>query len=86
MANSVAIVPVQTGLPEQEGVFLKIRPIIDNTEAVSSSSYYELITEDGQVIATGNVALTDVEYASCGLDFTAFEDLVLGKLGIVREP
>jgi hypothetical protein len=53
------------------------------TSAVTATTYYQLLTDDGVQCLQGNYQLTDEEFASWGQDNSYIDDIVANHLGVV---
>jgi hypothetical protein len=80
------IKPISLGLPAKVGTELKIRVVSFDTDAVSCTLYYEVITDKEERLAEGNINLTEEEFAEWGKSNTYLDDLVLEKLGLQLDP
>ena len=80
----VQIKPTPAGFPSESAVEIMIRPIINSTTDTSCNTYWELRSEQGKILATGNTPITEEEYILWDENNTSLEDIVLGKLGLER--
>ena len=89
----IQIKPILVGLPQQEANGIIIRPIIDTTTAINCNTYYEVVSgvfeEDVEansylVLANGNYAINESQYAAWGKDNSFIENIVLKGLGLER--
>ena len=53
------------------------------TNAVTCTTYYELKSEEGEVLSNGNYTLTEEEFADWGTDNTWVETCVANAIGVV---
>jgi hypothetical protein len=53
------------------------------TSATTCTTYYELKTEEGNVLSNGNYTLTEDEFAEWGTDNTWVETCVANAIGVV---
>lgn len=81
----IKIKPVALGLPTMECTEIMIRPIIADTQALSCTTYYEVSSLTGGIGASGNVPITEEEYAAWGEQNGYIEDIVISRLGLERD-
>lgn len=93
----IKIKPITLGLPAKQANRLFVRPIINSTQDKSCSTYYEVIAEEqstavdgiisttSTVLATGNIAISEEQYAGWGASNDYLDNIVLKALGLVRE-
>ena len=81
----IKINSILLGLPTKEGVQIMIRPIINSTTDKSCNTYYEVQSEKGEVLASGNVQISETDYATWAEDNAFLEDVVLKQLGLTRK-
>lgn len=75
---------VNIGWPIQVATDLMVRVLPFETSAVSCGTYYEIKTEAGELLASGNIQLTEEEFSEWSQDNTYVENIVLNKLGLTR--
>jgi hypothetical protein len=96
----IKIKEITLGLPARQADCIMIRPIINNTQSLDCNTYYEVLSklvtvtnEEGgvdtnsiatEILAAGNVPISEEEYLAWGADNTFIEDIVLTKLGLQR--
>ena len=80
----IQIQPITLGLPPQEATKIIIRPLINSTTDLTCNTYYEVLSENGQTLANGNIPLSEEEYSSWGEDNTYLDNLMLEKLGLKK--
>lgn len=80
----IQIQPITLGLPPQEATKIIIRPLINSTTDLTCNTYYEVLSENGQTLANGNIPLSEEEYSSWGEDNTYLDNLILEKLGLKK--
>ena len=70
--------------PLNQGTATQMTVLILNfpTDAVTCTTYYELLTEDGIVLSNGNYTLTDIQFALWGLDNTYVDGYVADAIGV----
>ena len=76
---------ISLGLPPKIGTKLLVRPILEHTRVTSCSIYYEVQTDLHEVIASGNLQLTEEQYANWGADNSFVENIVLTNLGLTKK-
>ena len=81
----IQINSIPLGLPTKEGVQIMIRPIINSTTDKSCNTYYEVQSEKGEVLASGNVPISEADYTAWAEDNAFIEDVVLKTLGLTRK-
>ena len=72
------VFPLNAGTATQMTVLVLNFP----TDAVTCTTYYELLTEDSIVLSNGNYTLTDVQFALWGLDNTCVDGYVAEAIGV----
>lgn len=76
--------------PLNQGTATQMTVLVLNfpTDAVTCTTYYELLTEDGIVLSNGNYTLTDAEFAAWGEDNAWVEQCVANAIGvtIINQP
>ena len=92
----VNIKPIPVGYPAKEANGINIRVMPFQTNAISCSTYYELVNatattdEEGNVniskesLAEGNSPITPEQFADWGTDNEYIENIVLVNLGLER--
>lgn len=89
-------------IPQRVCSHLSIRPIVENIDALSCNTYVEVfdkevqkavvegveivVSEKKTVCWTGNVPITEEQYALCKNNKTLLEDYVCAYLGLERRP
>jgi hypothetical protein len=70
--------------PLNKGTATQMTVLVLNfpTDAVTCTTYYELLTEDSIVLSNGNYTLTDVQFALWGLDNTCVDGYVAEAIGV----
>jgi hypothetical protein len=76
--------PLNKGIATQMSVLILNFP----TNAVTCTTYYELLTEDNKMLFNGNYTLTDIQFALWGLDNTCVDGYVAEAIGvkIINQP
>jgi len=80
----IQIKPILLGLQQKEGTQILIRPIISSTQALDCNTYYEVFSEDNELLATGNIAINEEQYKEWADDNTFIENIVLETLKLNR--
>jgi hypothetical protein len=80
----IQIKPIQLGLPKKEATQLLVRPIINSTTDTSCNTYYEVLTENNEVLANGNLPISEEQYEEWADDNSYIEDIVLNELELER--
>jgi hypothetical protein len=78
------VFPLNAGTATEMSVLVLNFP----TDAVTCTTYYELLTEDGVMLSNGNYTLTEEEYAAWGESNEWVEQCVANAIGvtIVNQP
>ena len=81
--QGVAIEPVV--FPLNEGTATRMTVLVLNfpTDAVTATTYYQLLTEEGAQLRQGNYTLTEEEFAAWGTDNTYVNQCVADAIGVV---
>jgi hypothetical protein len=82
--NTIEINPISLGLPTGIATKLMVRAIILSTRDISCYTYYEVSTQEGKVLASGECPINEEQYANWGSDNTYIEDIVISYLGLER--
>lgn len=80
----IQIQPIQLGLPSQEATQIMIRPLIGSTTDTYCSTYYEVLSENNVILASGNIPISEEDYALWADDNSFIEDIVLKQLTLER--
>jgi hypothetical protein len=81
----IQIKSIKLGLPPKEATSILIRPLINSTQDLSCNTYYELISDAGELLAVGNYAINEMEYKAWADDNAHIENIVLKYLGLTRK-
>jgi len=93
----IKIKPIPVGYPAKQANGINVRVMPFQTNAVSCSTYYELVSETTvtdsedvpktvtETLATGNSPITEAQFAGWGTDNEYIENIVLTNLGLERE-
>ena len=70
--------------PLNQGTATQMTVLVLNfpTNAVTCTTYYELLTEDNKMLSNGNYNLTEEEFAAWGLDNTYVNQCVADAIGV----
>lgn len=81
--QGVAIEPVV--FPLNEGTATRMTVLVLNfpTDAVTATTYYQLLTEEGAQLRQGNYTMTEEEFAAWGTDNTYVNQCVADAIGVV---
>jgi hypothetical protein len=80
----IQIQPTKAGFPQKEGTQLLIRPLINSTTDTTCNTYWELQTENTEILANGNLSIDEQEYEKWGADNETLENIILEKLNLKR--
>lgn len=80
--NGVAIEPVV--FPLNQGTATRMSVLILNfeTTATTCTTYWQLLTEEGQQLSQGNYTLTDEQFATWGTDNSVVNQYVADAIGV----
>ena len=80
--NGIAIEPVV--FPLNQGTATRMIVLVLNfeTTATTCTTYWQLLTEDGQQLAQGNYTLTPEQFASWGQDNNVVNEYVAEAIGV----
>jgi len=81
--GGVAIEPVVYPLNEGTATLLSVLVLNFPTDAVTCTTYWQLLTEDGKQLAQGNYTLTEEQFATWGTDNSVVDNYVAEYLGVV---
>ena len=81
----IQIKPIQLGLPKKEATQLLVRPIINSTQDKDCNTYYEVLTEQFEVLANGNYPINEEQYAQWAEDNAHVENIILDHLKLTRK-
>ena len=70
--------------PLNQGTATQMTVLVLNfpTDAVTCTTYYELLTDNGVMLSNGNYTLTDMQFALWGLDNTCVDGYVAEAIGV----
>lgn len=80
--QGIAIQPVV--FPLNQGTATRMTVLILNfeTTATNCTTYWQLLTEEGQQLAQGNYTLTEEEFATWGTDNSVVNQYVANAIGV----
>lgn len=80
--NGIAIEPVV--FPLNQGTATRMSVLILNfeTTATTCTTYWQLLTEEGQQLSQGNYTLTDEQFAAWGTDNSVVNQYVADAIGV----
>ena len=78
----IQIKPVQVGFPTKEAKTIKIRVGSFTTNAVICPIFWELLSEKEEILASGNIKLTEEQFKSWADDNSYIDNIVLTTLGL----
>jgi hypothetical protein len=80
--QGVAIEPVVYPLNAGTATQLSVLVLNFTTEATTCTTYWQLLTEDGKVVADDNYTLTPEEFAAWGTDNNVVNEYVANAIGV----
>lgn len=80
----IQIEPILLGLPSKEATNIMIRPLINSTTDTTCNTYYEVRSDLNEVLASGNISLSEEEYEAWGADNSYLDNLIISKLGLTK--
>jgi hypothetical protein len=80
--GGVAIEPVVYPLNEGTATLLSVLVLNFTTEATTCTTYWQLLTEDGKVVADDNYDLTPEQFAEWGTDNNVVNEYVAAAIGV----
>jgi len=83
--GQIKIEPVGIGWPTKYATDLMVRVMPFETTAITCDLYYELKTESGEVLANGNLSLSESQFEAWGSDNAFVENIALSKLLLTRK-
>lgn len=81
--NGIAIEPVVFPLNQGTATRMSVLVLQFETTATTCTTYWQLLTEDGQQLSQGNYTLTEEEFASWGQDNNVVNEYVAEAIGVV---
>jgi len=80
--QGVAIEPVVYPLNAGTATQMSVLVLNFTTEATTCTTYWQLLTEDGKVVADDNYTLTEEQFAAWGLDNNYVNEVVAAAIGV----
>jgi hypothetical protein len=81
--NGVAIQPIAYPLNEGTATRLSVLVLNFETTAVTCTTYWQLLTEDGKQLSQGNYTLTEEQFLTWGTDNSVVNEYVAEAIGVV---
>jgi hypothetical protein len=80
--QGIAIEPVVYPLNAGTATLMTVLVLNFTTEATTCTTYWQLLTEDGKVVADDNYTLTPEEFAAWGTDNNYVNEVVAAAIGV----
>jgi hypothetical protein len=80
--QGVAIEPIVYPLNAGTATQMSVLVLNFTTEATTCTTYWQLLTEDGKVVADDNYNLTEEEFAAWGQDNNYVNQVVAAAIGV----
>ena len=81
--NGVAIQPIVYPLNEGTATRLSVLVLNFETTAVTCTTYWQLLTEEGKQLSQGNYTLTEEQFLTWGTDNSVVNEYVAESIGVV---
>jgi len=81
--NGVAIQPIVYPLNEGTATRMTVLVLNFETTAVTCTTYWQLLTEDGKQLSQGNYTLTEEQFLTWGTDNSVVNEYVAEAIGVV---
>jgi predicted secreted protein len=81
--QGVAIKPIPYPLNEGTATRLSVLVLNFATDATTATTYWQLLTEEGKVLAQDNYTLTEEQFLTWGVDNSVVNEYVAEYLGVV---
>jgi hypothetical protein len=81
--QGVAIEPIVYPLNEGTATRLSVLVLNFETTAVTCTTYWQLLTEDGKQLSQGNYTLTEEQFLTWGTDNSVVNEYVAEAIGVV---
>jgi hypothetical protein len=81
--QGIAIEPVVYPLNEGTATRLSVLVLNFETTAVTCTTYWQLLTEDGKQLSQGNYTLTEEQFLTWGTDNNVVNQYVAEAIGVV---
>jgi hypothetical protein len=80
----IQIKPIQVGFPTKEAKTINIRVGSFSTDAIICPVFWELLSEKEEILASGNIRLTEEQFTQWSSDNSYIDDIVLTTLGLEK--
>jgi hypothetical protein len=80
--NGVAIQPIVYPLNEGTATRLSVLVLNFETTAVTCTTYWQLLTEEGKQLSQGNYTLTEEQFLTWGTDNSVVNEYVAEAIGV----
>jgi hypothetical protein len=80
--QGVAIQPIVYPLNEGTATRLSVLVLNFETTAVTCTTYWQLLTEDGKQLSQGNYTLTEEQFLTWGTDNSVVNEYVAEAIGV----
>ena len=81
--QGVTIEPVVFPLGKGTATQMSVLVLSFSTDAITCTTYWQLLTEDGKKLDEGNYTLTAEEFAAWGTDNNYVNEVVANAIGVV---
>ena len=81
--QGVAIKPIPYPLNEGTATFMSVLVLNFPTDAVTATTYWQLLTDEGKQLSQGNYTLTEEQFAAWGTDNSVVNEYVAEAIGVV---
>ena len=81
--GGIAIVPVVYPLNEGTATFMSVLVLNFPTDALTATTYWQLLTDEGKQLSQGNYTLTEEQFATWGTDNNVVNEYVATAIGVV---
>lgn len=78
----IQIKPIQIGFPIKEAIKINIRVGSFSTDAIICPIFWELLSEKEEILASGNIRLTEEQFTQWSTDNSFIDNIVLTQLGL----
>ena len=80
--QGVAIEPIEYPLNAGTATQMSVLVLNFTTEATTCTTYWQLLTQDGKVVADDNYTLTEEQFAAWGTDNNYVNQVVAAAIGV----
>jgi predicted secreted protein len=81
-AQGIAIVPVPFEVPQGEATRMTVKVLEFETDAVTTGTYWRLLTEQGVQLQQGNYYMTEEQFATWGTNNNVVNQYVADAIGV----